>query len=366
MGHLLELLANWTNNHEQHPLRSQQWNKTLSQNQSSMDIRLATNDTNNFLGNFLIGLFLSIVLLIFVCPAITSALRLRRFKGPKWSAHTRLWICWMLASTDSAQRLVDVNKNYGSIARIGPNNLVTDDPDLTRQILAIGSKWRRGPWFDSIRINPLVPNIVSERDPYKHNAMRRLMSAGYAGKDVEGLENVVDERISEFIERIERHWISAPGHTRSFDIARRIQFFTIDTITHVCFGRPMGFVKSDMDKHSFIATIETQLPIVQHFSVILSLNTVLRWVAMIRPLRRLVVPSSLDKNGIGLVMGVRYCRLATIHLPITDWASQLQLSRKEINARLCATESQKPDMLGSFMKRGLTPDQAEMEISISL
>lgn len=304
MGNLLELLANWTDAHEQRPLWSQQWNKTLSRSQTSMDDKLATNHQGNLPGKFLLGLFLCIVLLIFVCPAITSALRLRYFTGPKWAAHTRLWICWMLASTDSAQRLVDVNRKYGSIARIGPNNLVTDDPDLTRQILAVGSKWRRGPWFDSIRIDPLVPNIVSERNPHKHNAMRRLMSAGYAGKDVEGLENVVDERITEFIERIESHWVSALGHTRPFDIARRIQFFTIDTITHVCFGRPMGFVESDMDKHNFIATIETQLPIVQHLSVILSLNTVLRWVAMIPPLRRLVVPSSLDKNGIGIVMGV--------------------------------------------------------------
>lgn len=304
MGNVLELLANWTDAHEQHSLWSQQWNKTLSLYQSSDNAKLAANYPDNLPSKCLLGLFLCIVLLIFVWPAITSALRLRRFTGPKWAAHTRLWICWMLASTESAQSLVDINRKYGSIARIGPNNLVTDDPDLTRQILAVGSKWRRGPWFDSIRIDPRVPNIVSERDPHKHNAMRRLMSAGYAGKDVEGLENVVDERITEFIERIERHWISAPGHTRPFDIARRIQFFTIDTITHVCFGRPMGFVESDMDKHNFIATIETQLPIVQHFSVILSLNTVLRWVAMIPPLRRLVVPSSLDKNGIGLVMGV--------------------------------------------------------------
>lgn len=59
-------------------------------------------------------------------------------------------------------------------------------------------------------------------------------------------------------------------------------------------------------------------------------------------------------------------RSVTIQLLITDWASHTKLSRKEINARLSSTESQKPDMLGSFMKRGLTPDQAEMEISISL
>ncbi|KAL3296465.1 Pisatin demethylase [Colletotrichum asianum] len=240
---------------------------------------------------------------------------------------------------------VDANQKYGSISRIGPNHLVTDDPELTRTILAVGSKWRRGPWFDAIRIDPRVPNIVFERDIRKHNAMRRRMSAGYAGKDIEGLEDVVDERITEFINSIDRNWLSAPGQTRLFDIARRVQFFTIDTITHVCFGKPMGFVESDTDMHNFIATIEQQLPIVQHFSVFLYLNTVLRWAAKIPSLRRLVVPSSADKSGIGVVMG---------------------LSRKVIDDRLSENEAQQHDMLRSFMKRGLTPYQAEMEISISL
>lgn len=301
---LIEWLSDWMEGQERHPTKFQHWNENALEHGRNVSMKLATNSADVAPGKILPGLFVSVVLFILVYLAITSALRLRGFAGPKWAVHTRLWICWMLSSTNSAQLLVDINKEYGSIARIGPNNLVTDDPDLTRQILAVGSKWRRGPWFDSIRIDPRVPNIVSERDPRTHNAMRRRMSAGYAGKDIEGLEDIVDERITEFIDRIEKNWVSAPGHTRPFDIARRVQFFTIDTITHVCFGRPMGFVESDTDKHNFIATIETQLPIVQHFSVILSLNTVLRWIAMIPPLRRLVVPSSQDKNGIGLVMGV--------------------------------------------------------------
>ncbi|KAJ2998449.1 hypothetical protein NUW58_g314 [Xylaria curta] len=307
--------------------------------------KLLSNISGDQIRAFIAIFVISTIIISFIRSALISTIHLRGFSGPWWAAYSRLWLCKTLASTNSAQVFVDINKKYGSIARIGPNHLLIDDPDLTRTILAVGSKWRRGPWFDAIRIDPRVPNIVSERDPRKHNAMRRRMSAGYAGKDIEGLEDVVDERITDFINSIDKNWLSFPGQTRPFDIARRVQFFTIDTITHVCFGRPMGFVESDTDKHDFIATIETQLPIVQHFSVFLSLNTVLRWAAKVPSLRRLVVPSSADKSGIGVVMG---------------------LSRKVIDDRLSANEAQKRDMLGSFMKRGLTPDQAEMEISISL
>lgn len=131
------------------------------------------------------------------------------------------------------------------------------------------------------------------------------MSAGYAGKDIRGLEAAVDERMTEFIDSIERRWVSVPGRTIYLDIARRLQYLTIDTITHLCFGKPLGFISSDTDKHDFIATIETQLPIVQHFSVILSLNTVLQWISAVPILRTFVVPSPADKSGIGVIMKVR-------------------------------------------------------------
>lgn len=66
----------------------------------------------------------------------------------------------------------------GPIARIGPNHLLTDDPEVVRRILATRSHYTRGPWFDSIKIDPHIPNIVSERHTGRHNKLRHKMSAG--------------------------------------------------------------------------------------------------------------------------------------------------------------------------------------------
>jgi len=60
----------------------------------------------------------------------------------------------------------------GPVARIGPNSVVIDDPKIARRILSARSGYARGPWFDSLRIDPLIPNIVSERDIKKHTAIR--------------------------------------------------------------------------------------------------------------------------------------------------------------------------------------------------
>ncbi|KAJ3498896.1 hypothetical protein NLG97_g770 [Lecanicillium saksenae] len=301
----------------------------LSRRLAAMPIMPTHMTRDDLYGYLLLFSLLSCTLFFAVRKVTSSKSHLQDFRGPRWARHTRLWICKTLASTRSAQIFVDVNKTYGSVARIGPNHLLTSDPVLIRQILAVGSKWRRGPWFDALRIDPRVSNIVAERD----------------NQDIQGLEAAVDERVAEFTERIDERWVSGPRSTKAFDIAKRIQFFTIDTITQLCFGKPMGFVETDSDRHDFIATIETQLPIAQHFTVLLFLNTVLMWCAAVPGLRRIVVPSSADKKGVGVM---------------------LSTCRQVIDGRLKGTEEEKPDMLGSFLKRGLSPDKAEMEIFITL
>ncbi|KKY13342.1 putative pisatin demethylase [Diplodia seriata] len=295
----------------------------------------------------------------------TRFFHLSVFKGPSWAAYTRLWLCKTLASGNSAQIFVDVNKKYGPVARIGPNNLVTDDPEYVRRILAARSHYNRGPWFDSIKIDPHVSNIVSERHPGRHNHLRYQMSAGYAGKDISGLEATVNERILAFVKRIEDNWLSTPDSTKAFDIAKRIQYLAVDIITHLSFGKPLGFGESDSDRFNFLATIETQLPIVQHFSVILELNDLLAWAAKFKWLRRLIVPSSQDKKGIGMIMGVRFLKC-----PSTMYEVELiirpQISHEVIQKRFGPSAESKKDMLGSFISRGLDASEVEMEISISL
>lgn len=234
----------------------------------------------------------------------TRLRHLADYPGPPIAAYSRLWICRVIASGDSAQRFVDVNKTYGPIARIGPNHLLTDDPQLVRRILAARSHYTRGPWFDSIRIDPQTTNIVSERDTGKHNHLRHQMSGGYGGREIENLEKDVAERVVEFITWLDGKATLPSREQSPLDLARPIQYFTVDVITHLCFGKPLGFVRESRDLFDFLQTIETQLPIVQHFSVILELNTILRKLVEIPFMKPFIAPSAKDKSGIGVIMGV--------------------------------------------------------------
>lgn len=103
--------------------------------------------------------------------------------GPRLARWSRLWIAKTLATGRSHEIWVEVNAKYGSIARIGPNHIITDDPEITRRILAARSGYVRGPWFDSVRIDPHIPNIVSERDVRKHAAIRAKLAPSVSSDD---------------------------------------------------------------------------------------------------------------------------------------------------------------------------------------
>ena len=66
----------------------------------------------------------------------------------------------------------------GSLARIGPNDLVTSDPNVMRRMLAVRSPYRRADWYVGMRFDPSRENIESERNDEKHTALRTKMSAG--------------------------------------------------------------------------------------------------------------------------------------------------------------------------------------------
>jgi hypothetical protein len=66
--------------------------------------------------------------------------------------------------------------------RIAPNSILISDPDTTREVLAVGSKFKRGPWFDSLRLDASTSNVVSERDPKKHQQLRAMLAPGVCFK----------------------------------------------------------------------------------------------------------------------------------------------------------------------------------------
>lgn len=132
----------------------------------------------------------------------------------------------------------------------------------------------------------------------------KLINLKYGGKDIAGVEPTIDARLNEWVDLIDQKWTSLPGETKKFEIARNIQFLTTDIISHLCFGEPLGFVKNQKDMHDFLKTLESRLPVVEQFSVLTELTTLLVKLSNFVWLKRALIPSATDKSGVGRIIGV--------------------------------------------------------------
>ena len=59
--------------------------------------------------------------------------------------------------------------------------MITNDPDVWRNMLNVRSPYRRSDWYDSMRFDPTADNILSQRDDQKHAILRTKMAFGVRG-----------------------------------------------------------------------------------------------------------------------------------------------------------------------------------------
>ena len=127
--------------------------------------------------------------------------RLRHFKGPFIASLTRLWLVrcitggrmhldfqevnqkygmcgYVMTAMEKISRPMELTKHLGTLARVGPNDLITSDPAMMRRMSAVRSTYRRSEWYIGVRFNPGRDNIVSVRDEDQHNKLRSMMAAG--------------------------------------------------------------------------------------------------------------------------------------------------------------------------------------------
>ena len=125
------------------------------------------------------------------------------------------------------------------------------------------------------------------------------------------MEPMIDERLMEWIDRAKLDWMSEPSKVRTFDIGQRIQFLTVDIITQICLGRPLGCITSDSDKYDILKTVEQGTSMCQPFSVLLELNSLLYYITKIPILGHRLIPQASDKSGVGRIMSVS---LLAVHI----------------------------------------------------
>ncbi|KAF2115745.1 cytochrome P450 [Lophiotrema nucula] len=308
--------------------------------------------------SFLLGvrtvIALPIVLLASLVKMVSLISLLRRWNsplseipGPRLASWTRLWWIKVLYSGQADAELVKLHKKYGSIVRIGPKTVVVSDPETTRRILAVGSRFTRGPWFDSLRLDPDQTTVVSERDPKKHQELRYVLSAGLSGKDICSVETIVDDHIQGWMRILNTKQSTFDEKVVKVDLSQAIPFLTLDIIAHLCLGASFRCLETDTDQYGFLDALQTGMIAQPYLGSLLELKKLLFTVGRPAFIRSRLFPNANNPKGLGRVM---------------------QFIREIVERRMAQgpRNEAKVDMLDSFFARGLSPDQATSELLVVL
>lgn len=159
--------------------------------------------------------------------------------------------------------------------------------------------WVASPPFLRPRLCVLCPSSADRSLAY------RLTHKQYSGKDNEKLEPTIDAQILSFTRLLSSKYLSScdgPGTDgrvfRPVDLARKLQYLTLDVITSLAFGERFGFVDEDRDVHRYIEMTEQNMPVMLVLGCLPKLA-----VALQSPFFRWLLPSEHDRLGFGKFIG---------------------------------------------------------------
>jgi hypothetical protein len=170
----------------------------------------------------------------------------------------------------------------GTLARIGPNELTTNDPERIRHM-------------KGMRLNPYMDNILSESDIKAHDERRATIVGAYAGRENPNLEKDVDDQISAWVSLIRSKYISKGEILKPLDFAIHTQFSTLDVITSLAYGKAFGYLAKDEDLFDYIKIVDQLVSTVATIMGVAPVQNFLYWSGLIYK----VAPNQNDPNGLG-------------------------------------------------------------------
>ncbi|KAK4161318.1 pisatin demethylase [Cladorrhinum sp. PSN259] len=284
---------------------------------------------------------ISLVLIIYLTQSYLAYARLRHFPGPRLARWTQIpWILWHTTGRVHL-KFREISEQYGPMALVAPGILLTSDYEFMRKMAGPRSRYKRNVWYLAFRFNPDQDHIASERDNEVHNQTRMKIATGYSGRDIVGLEEKINANIAALVKLIEKSYLSEPTETKPLDLAKKIQFFTVDSIGDLAFGEPIGFLRTDTDVYDFLKTSAEGFP----FLTMLSLFP---WLVKLLTLdvMKKYLPSANDSVGMGPIMRLAQETVEKRYPP----------KKEEVHQ----------DMLESWIRHGLSKEQAMSETVLQM
>ncbi|KAK7710843.1 hypothetical protein SLS64_005748 [Diaporthe eres] len=187
---------------------------------------------------------------------------------------------------------------YGHLIRISPNTILTDDPDVLRRMSGARGTYEKDDFYSGSFRHPDHDTMFSTMDMTIHDAIKAKLAGPYGGRETLAMEPIVDDIIRALNQHIRDELSQGPGRARVVNFADIANFFTMDVITRVAFGRELGFLRTHSDVHGLMAALRTTMRI---YTIPMNVPW-LRSITTSTYFLKAFGPKSTDKEGPGVLI----------------------------------------------------------------
>ncbi|KAI1338852.1 cytochrome P450 [Xylariaceae sp. FL0016] len=268
--------------------------------------------------------------------------RLKHVPGPFLGSVSSIWLVRRALGGNVHVHLRQVAEDYGPLARIGPNELLSTDPDVLRMMSAVRSPYTKGVFYETGRIIPGQDTIVSLRIEEEHRALRAKMGTAYGGKGNEGFGfgAGIDRQILELTKLIDDKYISTANDYRPVQFFEKISYFALDVIGDITYGDAFGYLREDRDLYRYNEINESSMPI-------MSVIAAMPWLAafLYKWPFKLMLPKEGDQVGFGQLMG---------------------FAKSFVDKRLAPGALAHKDMMQAFINNGMTRAELTQQVFVQI
>lgn len=171
---------------------------------------------------------------------------LARIPGPFFASITSFWITWQSSHQRRPRLDLNLHKQYGSVVRISPNEVIFSNPAYFKQVYGAGTKFTKGPFYNVLQDGTEPQgreklNMLVETDIEKLRVQKRYAGPVYSTNNIQKHEHHIDDTLKRMIKRFN-------GLTGQIvDIYHEWEMATVDVYSAVTFGQEYGAVEKGTD-----------------------------------------------------------------------------------------------------------------------
>nr|POE93020.1 cytochrome p450 monooxygenase mpade [Quercus suber] len=171
---------------------------------------------------------------------------LARIPGPFLASISPFWLAWQCMNHRRPRLDLALHKQYGSVVRISPNEIIFSNPAYFHQVYGAGTKFGKSRYYEAPTDTAQKPgwdklDLLAETDVEKLRVQKRLGTPVYSVNNTRRHEQLIDSSSKQWFAR------QAVQTKRPVDFYPEVELLMVDTMCAVTFGEPYGAVEAGTD-----------------------------------------------------------------------------------------------------------------------